>query len=195
MTTFAPGLIFASTLIIFLLGTAHLVLTFRGQLLHPHDAELEAQMRIASPNLTRETTMWKAWVGFNASHSFGALLFSLIYGYLALTQTIWHDASAAVAYNFGPHTHEAASVGDVIALARTAYGRGESQTAPQAGGPHEAGWLALEIANARDRLGFVPRWPLAEAVQRTMVWYRHQAEGADARALCEGDIDAYEVAA
>ncbi len=86
MTTFAPWLIFASTLIIFLLGAAHLVLTFRGQLLHPHDAELEAQMRVISPNLTRETTMWRAWIGFNASHSFGALLFSLIYGYFALTQ-------------------------------------------------------------------------------------------------------------
>ena len=28
--------------------------------------------------------MWKAWVGFNASHSFGAILFGLIYGYLAI---------------------------------------------------------------------------------------------------------------
>lgn len=30
--------------------------------------------------------MWKAWIGFNASHSLGALLFGLIYGYLALRQ-------------------------------------------------------------------------------------------------------------
>ena len=28
--------------------------------------------------------MWKAWVGFNASHSCGALLFGAVYGYLAL---------------------------------------------------------------------------------------------------------------
>jgi hypothetical protein len=30
--------------------------------------------------------MWRAWVGFNASHSFGAILFGWIYGYLALAQ-------------------------------------------------------------------------------------------------------------
>nr|WP_226876543.1 hypothetical protein [Microbulbifer hainanensis] len=36
-----------------------------------------------SPVISRETTMWRAWVGFNASHSFGAILFGLIYGYLA----------------------------------------------------------------------------------------------------------------
>lgn len=28
--------------------------------------------------------MWKAWVGFNASHSQGAILFGLVYAYLAL---------------------------------------------------------------------------------------------------------------
>ena len=27
--------------------------------------------------------MWRAWVGFNASHSMGLILFAFIYGYLA----------------------------------------------------------------------------------------------------------------
>jgi hypothetical protein len=36
--------------------------------------------------LTKETTMWKAWIGFNASHSLGMILFGVIYGYLALAQ-------------------------------------------------------------------------------------------------------------
>jgi hypothetical protein len=34
--------------------------------------------------LTRQTTMWRAWIGFNASHSMGAVFFGLVYGYLAL---------------------------------------------------------------------------------------------------------------
>ena len=28
--------------------------------------------------------MWRAWVGFNASHSFGLILFGALYGYLAM---------------------------------------------------------------------------------------------------------------
>jgi hypothetical protein len=28
--------------------------------------------------------MWKAWIGFNASHSFGLILFGTVYAYLAL---------------------------------------------------------------------------------------------------------------
>jgi hypothetical protein len=34
--------------------------------------------------LTTETTMWKAWIGFNTSHSMCAIFFGLVYGFLAL---------------------------------------------------------------------------------------------------------------
>lgn len=84
MTTYVPALITASAAIILLLGLVHLLYTFRGRKLHPRDDELEARMKQVTPVLTGKTTMWKAWVGFNASHSFGALLFGLVYGYLAL---------------------------------------------------------------------------------------------------------------
>ncbi len=33
--------------------------------------------------------MWNAWIGFNASHSFGAILFGLVYGYLALAHSVF----------------------------------------------------------------------------------------------------------
>ncbi|MBK8761162.1 MAG: hypothetical protein IPM03_12170 [Sulfuritalea sp.] len=79
-------LLAASAAIILCLGTAHLWLTFRGTALHPRDESLTARMREVTPRLTRQTTMWRAWVGFNASHSFGAMLFGLTWGYLALAQ-------------------------------------------------------------------------------------------------------------
>jgi hypothetical protein len=76
----------ASAGVILALGVMHLWFTFYGNKLTPRDAALQARMREISPVLTRQTTMWKAWVGFNASHSLGAILFGLIYGYLALMQ-------------------------------------------------------------------------------------------------------------
>jgi hypothetical protein len=82
----APSLVVASAAIILLLGLIHLLYTFRGSKLHPRDA-LEARMKEVSPVLTRETTMWRAWVGFNASHSYGAILFGPVYGYLAAAQS------------------------------------------------------------------------------------------------------------
>jgi len=83
----AISLVVASAAIILVLGLMHLLFTFRGSKLHPRDPELHARLKQVSPVLTRETTMWNAWVGFNASHSFGAILFGTVYGYLALAHS------------------------------------------------------------------------------------------------------------
>ncbi|HZX27396.1 MAG TPA: hypothetical protein VFF16_10025 [Telluria sp.] len=86
MHAYASALLAASAAIVLCLGTLHLLLTFRGPKLHPRDQSLRVRMQAVSPVLTRQTTMWDAWIGFNASHSFGAILFGLVYGYLALEQ-------------------------------------------------------------------------------------------------------------
>lgn len=83
----AKSLMAASAGILLALGVIHLTYTFSGAQLTPRDPTLQITMSQISPVLTRETTMWKAWVGFNASHSIGAILFGLIYGYLALLQS------------------------------------------------------------------------------------------------------------
>ena len=41
-------------------------------------------MKRTWPLLTHKTTMWKAWIGFNASHSLGIILFGTLYAYLAV---------------------------------------------------------------------------------------------------------------
>jgi len=86
MIPLASILLAASAAIILLLGILHLKITFWGDKLRPRDLALEERMREISPQITRETTMWKTWIGFNASHSIGGILFGLVYGYLALAQ-------------------------------------------------------------------------------------------------------------
>ena len=84
MPTLSAMLIGASAGIVLLLGLAHLLFTFRGPAFLPRDRALKARMDEVAPVISQETTMWKAWVGFNASHSFGAILFGAVWGYLAL---------------------------------------------------------------------------------------------------------------
>ncbi|WPL20175.1 CDP-glucose 4,6-dehydratase [Thiorhodovibrio frisius] len=79
--------------------------------------------------------------------------------YLQLAEQLWAHPERAGGYNFGPHTHEAASVRQVIEHAQVLYGCGEVLWGDGQDGPHEAGWLALEIAKARHQLGLAPRWP------------------------------------
>src|SRR5271166_1528264 len=73
-----------SASIVLTLGVFHLVYTFWGPNLTPRDPALQISMSQIAPVITKETTMWRCWVGFNASHSMGLILFGLIYGYLAL---------------------------------------------------------------------------------------------------------------
>jgi CDP-glucose 4,6-dehydratase len=112
-------------------------------------------------------------------------------GYLALAQKLWEQPALAGAYNFGPESSEAETVRGVMELARAAHGAGEVHYGAGDEGPHEAGLLALETAKARTVLGVAPRWTLAQAISRTIAWYRAQHQGADARALCYADISAY----
>ncbi len=72
---------------LFVLGCIHLINTFWGNSLAPTDPALRTSMSQVSPNITRETTMWRCWIAFNASHSIGAMLFGLVYGYLAIFHT------------------------------------------------------------------------------------------------------------
>ena len=85
----ASYLIAASGAIFLLLGAGHLLLTYLGQLLSPRDATLRTHMRQSYPVITRETTMWSAWQGFNASHSLGAMFFGAAYLDLALAHLTW----------------------------------------------------------------------------------------------------------
>ena len=92
MADYSDLLLIAPTILL-LLGTVHLAYTFRGARLTPRDASLQWQMSQVSPVITAQTTMWKCWIGFNASHGLGAMLFGLVYGYLLLAHPQWLFAS------------------------------------------------------------------------------------------------------
>ena len=72
--------------VVLMLGIIHLVYTFSGTKLMPRDPSLQVSMSLTTPVITKETTMWRCWVGFNATHSLGLILFGLVFGYLALAQ-------------------------------------------------------------------------------------------------------------
>jgi CDP-glucose 4,6-dehydratase len=116
-------------------------------------------------------------------------------GYLTLAQKLWQEPVLAGAYNFGPHTHEAGTVEKVVNLACASFGSGSVQQDKASAKPHEAEWLALEVAKARMVLGVNQKWGLTESVHRTMTWYKAQLQGSDARSLCEAEIAAYEALA
>ena len=70
-----------------LLGTLHLIFTLKDhkkpQHIVPRSENMIKEMRAEPLRLTRETSMWRAWIGFNISHSMAILLVGLGYMYLS----------------------------------------------------------------------------------------------------------------
>ena len=83
---------FGSSIFI-ILGSIHLFYTFFSNKFLSKNKKVIAEMESSHPILTNETTMWKAWIGFNASHSAGAIFIGVINIYIAhnFFQTVQTD--------------------------------------------------------------------------------------------------------
>ena len=69
---------FTGSTILLALGTLHLYYTFFSGKFAARNKAVVTEMKNTSPVLTNETTMWNAWIGFNASHSAGVIFIGLI---------------------------------------------------------------------------------------------------------------------
>ncbi len=77
-------LIVAGSTIFLVLGSLHLYYTFYSEKLDPRNPIAISEMKKTSPRLTKETTVWRAWIGFNASHSSGAIYLGIVNIVIAL---------------------------------------------------------------------------------------------------------------
>jgi len=117
-------------------------------------------------------------------------------GYLLLGARLGGTGAGACceAWNFGPRLEAARPVKDLVEAMVGAWGAGRWEDRSDAAEPHEARLLRLSIDKAHARLGWAPRWDFTTSVERTVAWYRAQAQGASPaalRALCLEQIREY----
>jgi hypothetical protein len=78
-----------------LLGMIHLIYTFFSNKFEAFDPAVTEAMNTSTLNISREATVWNAWVGFNASHSLGMMIVPAIYIPLTISyfniiqQSVW----------------------------------------------------------------------------------------------------------
>jgi CDP-glucose 4,6-dehydratase len=106
-------------------------------------------------------------------------------GYLLLAQRLLEGGQGdAEGWNFGPGDDDARPVRWVVERLCGLWGDGAAWRHEADPGLHEAHHLKLDISKARHRLGWAPRWPLQEALARTVQWHRAWRQGQDLRAAC-----------
>lgn len=88
-------------------------------------------------------------------------------------------------YNIGPDDKDSVTTGELAELFARHWGEGFSYEVGQVDGPHEANFLKLDNAKAKESLGWNPVWGVNEAIEKTVEWTRAWLEGRNlAAAAC-----------
>jgi CDP-glucose 4,6-dehydratase len=116
-------------------------------------------------------------------------------GYLRLAESLLAADGLEFArpWNFGPDASGDATVRRVAERLAALWGNGaQVQCDPSTDHPHEAGLLHLDSTAARSHLAWAPRWPLDEALENTVEWYRYFTRHDDMHAVTIEQIERYQ---
>jgi CDP-glucose 4,6-dehydratase len=113
-------------------------------------------------------------------------------GYLFLAERLWNDRTLAGGWNFGPDEADERSVRAVVERIAELWGDGLAWVQDEREQPQERHVLRLDSSRARERLGWVPRWDLEQAIESVVAWYRAYQAGDDMRLVVLEQIKAFE---
>jgi len=110
-------------------------------------------------------------------------------GYLTLAEHLYNQGPAfADAWNFGPYDSDIKPVGWLVEQLLTLWGEGATWEQDRAYQPHEANSLSLDCAKARLKLGWSPKFSLAQGLEQIITWTRAYQSDADMRQVTEAAI-------
>lgn len=110
-------------------------------------------------------------------------------GYLILAEKLFAAGPAfSGAWNFGPTDADTQTVEAVVNLLCAQWGASASWLKEGGEQPHEANFLKLNCAKARQQLGWQPRWDLAVAIEHTVSWQKALQAGQNMRDMMLNQI-------
>jgi CDP-glucose 4,6-dehydratase len=116
-----------------------------------------------------------------------------LYGYLLLAQKLAGNPGAyASAWNFGPDDASHVAVQQLLEKLIALWGGDAAWESATGNHPHETSCLYLDSSQAREKLGWHPRWTLDAALEQTVTWWKAQDSGMDMRAETLRQIDLFE---
>jgi CDP-glucose 4,6-dehydratase len=114
-------------------------------------------------------------------------------GYLGLAEKLWQNGNTyAGAYNFGPNDGDSRPVSWVADHLTKIWGDGACWESDSTDHPHEATYLRLDCAKAKNILGWLPILDLGTTLQWVVEWYQAYHQRKNMRQVTEEQILRYE---
>jgi CDP-glucose 4,6-dehydratase len=114
-----------------------------------------------------------------------------LWGYLLLAEKLYTEGKAfAEAWNFGPEESDAKPVSWIVEqlCMSNSQAKWQIENIKQ---PHESDLLKLDSNKAKARLGWIPRWNLKTALNKTTEWHRAWKEKKNMSQVCYDQIKEY----
>lgn len=109
-------------------------------------------------------------------------------GYLLLAQALYDQPNDyAEGWNFGPNEADVQPVSWILDK-MIQHWQGATWQLDSQVQLHEAGYLKLDIAKARTKLGWQPTWSLQTALEKIVNWHQAWLSGEDMQAYCLQEI-------
>lgn len=113
-------------------------------------------------------------------------------GYLTLAQQLFEKGNDfAEGWNFGPFAEDTKPVLWIVQRMCELWGNGAAYELDGAQQPHEAHFLKLDCSKAHTKLGWQPRWRLAQTIDSIREWVAMYEANGDMRAACLQQIAEY----
>lgn len=99
-------------------------------------------------------------------------------GYLLLAEKQYNNKKYAGNYNFGPDDIDCISTGKLVNLFCQSWGTEQAWENQHDGTLHEANFLKLDCSKAKTVLGWMPKWGIQTAIEKTVEIYKlcHDSE-------------------
>lgn len=111
-----------------------------------------------------------------------------LYVYLMLAARQCEDRMYEGYYNVGPDDTDCCQTGRLVDLFVTKWGEGIKWVNEYDGGPHESSFLKLDCSKLKSKFGWVPRWHLDTAVEKTVEWSKCWMNKGDIRECMDKQI-------
>jgi CDP-glucose 4,6-dehydratase len=109
-----------------------------------------------------------------------------LYVYLMIVEAQYKDRKYAGYYNVGPDICDCLTTGQLADVFCAKWGNGQSWKNVSVKEPHEAGFLKLDNNKLKNTFGWKPKWHIADAVAKTVEWYKvYQKQGDTSKCMEE----------
>lgn len=110
--------------------------------------------------------------------------------YLIVAMKQYEDDNYAGHYNIGPNDEDCISTGKLVELF-TKNWQGSKYEFANINGPHEANFLKLDSRKAKSTFDWSPKWNVATAVEKSVIWYKEFSYNNDVGIITNKQINEY----